>query len=74
MVLTFPTFVLMCLIFHQRIKNSDRPIVTQKSKEQLNKLYSSRLAHYEKVANITICDGDLDKMAEQVIAKAKELL
>jgi hypothetical protein len=22
MVLTFPTFVLMCLIFHQRIKNS----------------------------------------------------
>lgn len=61
-------------VCYQRIKNSDRPIVTQKSKEQLNKLYSSRLAHYEKVANITICDGDLDKMAEQVIAKAKELL
>lgn len=61
-------------VCYQRIKSSDRPIVKQKSKEQLYQLYCSRLPHYEQVANITILDDNLDKMAEQVIAKAKELL
>ena len=57
---------------YSRIALSNRPIVKQKSKEQLKVHYESRISHYKKVANL-ICEGnDLQKMKEQIAKFVKE--
>lgn len=57
---------------YNRIALSNRPIVKQKSKEQLKEHFDSRISHYKKVANL-ICEGnDLQKMKEQIAKFVKE--
>lgn len=59
---------------YQRIINSDRPIVKQKSKEALYALYKDRLKHYHSVADFIVTSGDMEQMAKSVMCKVKEIL
>lgn len=57
---------------YNRIEKSNRPIVKQKTKEQLKQHFDDRISHYKKVANL-ICKGnDLQKMKEQIVKFVKE--
>lgn len=57
---------------YERIKTTDRPIVRQKTKLQLNGHYNDRIAHYKQVADFIVNENDLEKMAEQIIKFVKE--
>lgn len=57
---------------YKRIKTTDRPIVKQKNKSELEKHYNDRVIHYKKVANLTVYGNDLKKMTEQIVQFVKE--
>ena len=57
---------------YDRIKETDRPIVKQKTKLQLNSHYNDRIAHYKQVADFVVNGDDLEKMAEQIAKSVKE--
>ena len=57
---------------YSRIKNSDRPIVKNNTKSQLNEHYNNRIPHYEQVADLVVDGEDIEEMAEQVEKFVKE--
>lgn len=57
---------------YKRICDTDRPIVAQKSKEELQKHYEERVPHYKAVADYIATGEDLEKMAEQIVLFVKE--
>lgn len=57
---------------YKRIKTTDRPIVKQKNKSELEEHYNDRVAHYKKVANLTVYGNNLKKMTEQIVRFVKE--
>lgn len=59
---------------YKRIEKTDRPIVKQKTKEQLNIIYNDRIAHYKKVANFIVKGDDLQKMSSDIEKYLKEVL
>ena len=57
---------------YNRIATTDRPIVKQKTKAELNEHYNARIVHYQKVANLTVYGNDFEKMTEQIVQFVKE--
>ena len=57
---------------YKRIKTTDRPIVKQKNKSELEEHYNNRVAHYKQVANLTVYGNNLKKMTEQIVQSVKE--
>ena len=57
---------------YKRIKTTDRPIVKQKNKSELEKHYNDRVIHYKKVANLIVYGNNLKKMTEQIVQFVKE--
>ncbi|MCI8649573.1 MAG: shikimate kinase [Anaerotruncus sp.] len=50
-----------------RIQNSDRPLVRNNTKEQLQTIYQTRHAAYQKAASIRVCaDGTPAQIAAQI--------
>lgn len=59
---------------YERIKNTDRPIVRQKTKEQLKKLFEDRKLHYKEVSKFVVASDNVKEMAEQIFEFVKEEL
>lgn len=58
---------------YERIKNSDRPIVKSKSKEQLKLHFDKRICHYENVANLIVETTKIGTTVNYICNAIKEI-